>query len=35
MTTLRPLSDDSIITVDVQCPISGHTLGGPASSPDA
>lgn len=28
MTTLRPLSDDSIITVDVQCPISGHTLAG-------
>lgn len=33
MTTLRPLSDDSIITVDIQYPISGHTLGCPREFP--
>lgn len=33
MTTFQPLNDDSIITVDTQYPISGHTLGGPREYP--
>lgn len=33
MTTFQPLNDDSIITVDAQYPISGHTLGGPREFP--
>lgn len=33
MTTFQPLNGDSIITVDTQYPISGHTLGGPREYP--
>lgn len=33
MTALQPLDDDSIITVDTQYPISGHTLGGSREYP--
>ena len=33
MTTLQPLNDDSIITVDIQYLISGHAIGGPREFP--